>query len=84
MLPHVITIPDISLIVLEAFDKVVGPLLIDPNPNHRAIRLVITRQILSTALDQISSHLSSHLAQISIEDVVIIAITALNLSGIAI
>lgn len=84
VLPTSITIPNISLLILDTFDSVVAPTISDPNPKLRALRVVISRQILSNALLQIFSSLSSPLTHVTIDDIVSIAIHALNLSGIEI
>ena len=81
-LPNSVSIPDIHLLILDAFDNIVAPTITSPNPRHRIIKVFISRTVLSNAIRQILVPLSNKLNQISINDLNILTIHALMLSDI--
>ena len=81
-LPNSISIPDIHLLILDAFDNLVAPSITTLNPHHRLIKVFISRTVLSNSIRQILVPLSTHLNQITINDLNNLAIHALMLSGI--
>ena len=81
-LPNSVSIPDIHLLILDAFDNIVAPTITSPNPRHRVIKVFISRTVLSNAIRQILVPLSNQLNQISINELNILTIHALMLSGI--
>jgi len=81
-LPNSISIPDIHLLILDAFDKLVAPSITTPNPHHRIIKVFIFRTVLSNSIRQILVPLSNHLNQITINDLNNLTLHALMLSGI--
>ncbi len=83
-LPNSISIPNIQLLILDAFDNVVAPTITTSNPRHRIIKVFISRSVLSNAIQQILVPLSNNLNQITINDLNNLTIHALMLSGIEI
>ncbi len=81
-LPNSVSVPDIHLLILDAFDSIVAPSITSPNPRHRVIKVFISRTVLSNAIRQILVPLSNQLHQITINELNILTLHALMLSGI--
>ena len=77
-----VSVPDIHLLILYAFDKIVAPTITSPNRRHRFIKVCFSGTVLSNAIRQILVPLSTQLHQITINELNILTVHALMLSGI--